>query len=36
MLIFGDVNTWVLMIGILVLMVLYWIIKFIASIVTGG
>jgi hypothetical protein len=36
MLVFGDVNTWVLMIGILVLMVLYWIIKFIASIVTGG
>lgn len=36
MLVFGDVNIWVLMIGILILMVLYWIIKFIASIVTGG
>jgi hypothetical protein len=36
MLIFGDVNLWIMMIGIVVLMAIYWIIKFIASIFTGG
>lgn len=36
MLIFGDVDTWVLMLGILILLCLYWVIKFITSIFTGG